>query len=62
VKGKYRIYVLDAVPANLKERISEIHAFAILNSGKEGSPVYTQNVINALKERTAPKMVHRAHP
>lgn len=60
MKGKYRIYVLDAVPANLKERISEIHAFAILNSGKEGSPVYTQNV-SALKGRTVPKMVHRAH-
>jgi hypothetical protein len=32
MKGKYRVYVLGEVPKDLRERISELHATAILRS------------------------------
>jgi hypothetical protein len=34
MKGKYRVYVLGEMPRGLRERISEIHASAILLSRK----------------------------
>jgi hypothetical protein len=30
MKGKYRVYVLGQAPKDLRERISELHATAIL--------------------------------
>ena len=32
MRNRYRIYVLGEAPADLKERISEIHADAVLQS------------------------------
>jgi hypothetical protein len=44
MKGKYRIYVLGEVPADIKERIVAIHAFGILKG--KGIPVHTQVLID----------------
>jgi len=44
MKGKYRIYVLDEVPSDLKDRISSIHAEALLKTrGKNESTMDTKD-------------------
>ncbi len=44
MKGKYRIFVLGQVPRDLRERLSEIHASAILAQRKDDTPEYTKDL------------------
>jgi hypothetical protein len=39
MKGKYRVYVLGEVPKDLRERISELHATAILQAKESDNTV-----------------------
>jgi hypothetical protein len=58
MKQKYRIYVLGDLPPDLKERISSIHASAILNSKSEGTPVHTQ-MLNNQNSKVGPNVFEK---
>jgi len=42
MRQKYRIYVIGDIPHDLRERIADIHASAILRSKREDIPTTVQ--------------------
>jgi hypothetical protein len=47
---------LGTIPSDLKERIAEIHASAIMNSRNEGNPVHTQT-LNDQDSKASPNVI-----
>jgi hypothetical protein len=64
MKGKYRIYVLGPLPPGLKDRISSVHADAILNSRRVCPTVNSQDSTTPVKQPllTRPGEIRKSIP